>query len=293
MMTTLALQSWDARAKEADQADALAALEQGHVLYLPALAFAMSAAESVFLSDRYADPASKNISYSLNTDQLRGLGAADRPEEHASLAAMMARYARAARRLFDSLFPQYEPFLETGRTSFRPAEIAGRAAPSYRKDDTRLHVDAFPSSPVRGSRILRIFSNVSPDGKERAWRVGESFEAVAKRFVGSIRPPLPGSATMLRLLRVTRGRRAAYDHFMLGLHNRMKADSVYQNESPQTDVQFAPGSTWIVFTDQVPHAAMAGQHALEQTFYLPVSAMARPDQSPLRILEKLTGCRLS
>jgi hypothetical protein len=293
MVTTLALRSWDAQATEADQASAVAALEMGHVLYLPDLAFAMRDEERVFLSARYADPSSKNVSFSPITDELRGLGDASRPEERARLAAMMARYARVARCLFDCLLPRYEPFLETGRTSFRPAEIAGRAAPSYRKDDTRLHVDAFPSSPVRGKRILRMFSNVSPDGKEREWRVGEPFEAVARRFVSRIRPPLRGSATLLRLLHVTRGRRAAYDHFMLGLHNRMKVDSAYQNGSPQTDVRFAPGSTWIVFTDQVPHAALAGQHAFEQTFYLPVSAMAIPDQSPLRVLEKLTGCRLA
>ena len=292
MMTTLARQSWDEEVADADQASAQAALELGNVVYLPELAFILSEDERVFLSARYADPSSKNISFSPLTGELRGLGDGTRLEEHSRLAEMMARYAQVTRRLFGTLFPGYEPALETGRTSFRPAEIAGRSAPSYRKDDTRLHVDAFPSSPVQGKRILRVFSNVSPEGKAREWRVGEPFEAVAKRFVSSIRPPLRGSATLLRLLRVTRGRRAAYDHFMLNLHNRMKADSTYQSSSPQSDVRFAPGSTWIVFTDQVPHAAMAGQHALEQTFYLPVTAMAMPEQSPLRILEKLTGCAL-
>ena len=31
------------------------------------------------------------------------------------------------------------------------------------------------------------------------------------------------------------------------------------------------GSTWLTFTDQVSHAAMAGQYQFEQTFLLPVS----------------------
>jgi len=47
--------------------------------------------------------------------------------------------------------------------------------------------------------------------------------------------------------------------------------------------------SWIAFTDQVSHAAMAGQYQLEQTFLLPVDAMRSPEQSPLRILERLMG----
>ena len=34
------------------------------------------------------------------------------------------------------------------------------------------------------------------------------------------------------------------------------------------------GSTWMTFTDQVSHAAMAGQYQFEQTFLLPVSGDA-------------------
>lgn len=33
------------------------------------------------------------------------------------------------------------------------------------------------------------------------------------------------------------------------------------------------GSTWLTFTDQMKHAAVAGQYQFEQTFLLPVSAM--------------------
>ena len=65
------------------------------------------------------------------------------------------------------------------------------------------------------------------------------------------------------------------------------------DERPQTAYEFPVGSTWMAFTDQVSHAAMAGQHLLEQTFYLPVTAMADEARSPLRILERLTGRELT
>ena len=45
----------------------------------------------------------------------------------------------------------------------------------------------------------------------------------------------------------------------------------------------------MAFTDQVSHAAMAGQFQLEQTFLLPIDAMLDPQRSPLRILERLIG----
>ena len=99
----------------------------------------------------------------------------------------------------------------------------------------------------------------------------------------SVEPPL------LAALHETKGRRSEYDHLMLGLHDRAKADIDYQRNSPQQEVHFAPGTTWICYSDQVMHAAMAGQFMLEQTIHLPLSALYRPELSPLRVLERMAG----
>ena len=94
---------------------------------------------------------------------------------------------------------------------------------------------------------------------------------------------------MLNLLRITKTPRSAYDALMLQLHDRMKEDTAYQARAPQSSFDFPAGSAWMAFTDQVSHAAMAGQYQLEQTFLLPVDAMSAPETSPLRILEHLKG----
>ena len=73
----------------------------------------------------------------------------------------------------------------------------------------------------------------------------------------------------------------------------MKQDAVFQATSPQTVFDFPAGSTWAAFTDQVSHAAIAGQYQLEQTFLLPVDALIEEGRSPLRILECLKGRRLA
>lgn len=265
---------------------AVTALENGSILHFPILAFQLLPYENAFLSPAFADPKAKNISFNHLTNSLRCTPCSK--EQYHRLKAMLLRFSEQAEQLVQRLFVPYAPALQLGRTSFRPVEIAGRAS-SYRKDDTLLHVDAFPATPNQGRRILRVFSNINPAGQTRHWRIGEPFAEVATRFLPLVSKPWPGSATLLKWLKITKSRRTTYDHLMLQIHDRMKADLSYQANAFQQDIHFSPGATWIVQTDHVSHAAIAGQHVLEQTFYLPVTAMVNPALSPLRILEKLTG----
>jgi 3-deoxy-D-manno-oct-2-ulosonic acid (Kdo) hydroxylase len=270
-------------------ADAAATLEAGDVLLLPRLLFETLPHETALFTPRILG-SSKNASFDPVTGKVGGTTATG--EEAEKLRAFMSRFSESAAGLVADLLPTYGSRLRRGRASFRPAEIAGRAS-SWRKDDTRLHVDSFPATPSAGRRILRLFSNVNPDRRARTWRVGDDFDAVARRFAPSLRVPLPGVGHLLALVRVTKSPRTAYDALMLQLHDRMKADEAFQSSSPQTMVDFPAGSTWLTFTDAVSHAAMAGRYQLEQTFLLPVDAMQDPDRSPLRVLERLKGRRLA
>ncbi|QJD30982.1 Kdo hydroxylase family protein [Methylococcus geothermalis] len=276
---------WDVSFSAEKRGDALNEIEQGKVLYFPNLGFGIEENEKAFLSPQ-AVAKSKNVSFDAASGDLHGTGPAVADVE--ALRGMMARFAARAAGLVARLLPEYSAALVQGRTSFRPVEAAGRAS-SWRKDDTRLHVDAFPSSPVQGRRLLRVFSNVNPEGRPRCWRLGEAFEPMARRFLPSIPAPLPGSGPLLQWLGLTKSRRSAYDHYMLQLHDRMKADMAYQAEVDQAPFDFPPSTTWMVFTDQASHAVMSGQYLLEQTFYVPVEAMRDPAKSPLKILERLTG----
>jgi hypothetical protein len=155
-----------------------------------------------------------------------------------------------------------------------------------------LHVDAFPSRPTAGRRILRVFTNVSPDGMPRVWKLGPPFEELAARFLPQMRRPLPGRAWLLERSGQTLGRRTPYDHYMLGLHDAAKLDADFQRSAPATEHAFAAGATWMVFSDVATHAALAGQFVLEQTLHLPIAAMQHEDLSPLRVLERRLGRRL-
>lgn len=262
------------------------ALERGQVVYLPALAFPLQEAETQYLSAEIADPKSKNVRYDIRTNTLAGTTLTDDLRD--GLQSMISRFADNSRLLVDQLFPHYRGHITQARTSFRPVEAQGRLS-SYRKDDTRLHVDAFPATPTAGKRILRVFTNVNPKGVPRHWRVGEPFEKVVEQLLQRLPKPNWLAAKLLQIFNITRGERTPYDHYMHHLHNAMKADLEYQKNASQEDIYFPPGSTWLVFSDQVSHAAMSGQYMFEQTFYLPVKNMQNEHLAPLRVLERATG----
>jgi hypothetical protein len=285
----LPISEWHGPFDAALRTRAIDALEAGRVL-LAQLPFRVAPDEVFLLAPRIMGNERKNISLDPATAAISNT-ALDTAET-AKLTTMMRRFGDAAEQMLRDLLPGYAAALQRARTSFRPAEIAGREY-SPRHDDRLLHVDAFPSRPMRGHRILRVFCNVARDGAPRSWRVGEPFPDFAQQILPRTRAALPGSAWLLEQLGITKGRRSEYDRIMLGLHDAGKLDAAYQSAAPKADVTFAAGTTWLCFTDQVLHAALAGHCALEQTFHLPVAAMAHPERSPLRVLERLAGRALT
>jgi hypothetical protein len=277
------IETWEQHIPENVQKKAIESLENGHVLYLPTLPFPLLENEFSFLSPDKVDPKSKNISYDSRKDRLSGTLCSGK--EATDLKAMIKRYGAASHQFLERLIPHYTSFLIQSKTSFRPVEICGRKS-SYRKDDTLLHVDSFPSNPTKGQRILRIFTNINPQGKPRVWRLGEPFENVAEKILPKVSSPIWGVASFLKFAGITKDYRTPYDHYMLQIHDTMKGDKHYQKTVPQSEVQFPAGSSWIVFTDQVSHAAMSGWGVLEQTFFLPVYGIKNASTNPLQVLEK-------
>ena len=252
-------------------------------MFFPNLAFHLSETEKPFLDAGVSDGKAKNISLDHASGKMQASSLTG--DKAKALAAMIERFGSQATQLVHDLLPYRH--VERARTSFRPVEVKGR---HYSKisDDRLLHIDAFPSRPMRGRRILRFFANVAP-ASPRHWHVGQPFEDFARTFLPRIGPHLPGKSWLYDRLGVTRGRRSLYDELMLSLHDAGKLDSGFQKNSPHQKVAFPPGSCWLVFTDQVLHAALGGEFALEQTFHLDVSEMAEPERAPIKVLERLSG----
>jgi len=276
---------WAPQVDAGTKAELRRELEQGAVLFFPQLRFQFEPGEERFLDSRWSDGKSKNINLRANDQAVRGATGGE--QDLKDLYRLIRRYAEYSEKLVLSLFPEYGPHMVRAGTSLRPSEIAGRPV-SWRKDDTRLHVDSFPSNPLLGQRLLRVFHNIDPQAP-RVWRVGEPFGDFAKRFVPKTKGMWPGQAKVMELLHITKRRRSEYDHRMLQLHDLAKADLAYQVNVPQQEFHFPPGSTWIVFSDQVLHAAMRGRAMMEQTYYLSPKAIGDHTHSPEAVLSRMLG----
>jgi len=283
MLESLPLGDWTGPFDTETKARALSALEGGAVLFFPNLAFTLLDSEKQFLDAKVSDGKAKNISLDHSTGKMQASSLTG--EKADQLAAMIERFGSQATGLVQGLFPYRN--VERARTSYRPVQVKGR---SYSKisDDRLLHIDAFPSRPMRGRRILRFFANVAPSS-ERHWHVGEPFEDFARAFLPRVGPHWPGKSWLYDRLGITHGRRSLYDELMLSLHDAAKLDSDFQQSCPHQAINFPPGSCWLVFTDMVLHAALGGEFALEQTFHLNVEELAQPERAPIRVLERLSG----
>ncbi len=269
-------------------------LEGGAILFFSQPPFGLSTEDIRFLVS--LTPADsrlhKNISYRPEQDLLRGF---DDPAHEARVHQIVRHYAMQVRDFVTRFLAPYGGRFQMDYTSFRPLEEEGRDLPLHKRNDL-LHVDAFPSRPTRGGRILRVFTNVNP-AKDRVWKVGERFPELAGKFADSAGLKKFASGSAIRGLKGILSRmglplpdRAPYDDFMLHFHDWLKENGDFQAaQEDKEKLQFPPMSTWLVFTDGVPHAALSGQFAMEQTFIIPVEALVTPDVSPIRVLERLAG----
>lgn len=238
----------------------------------------------------------KNISYRPASNELRGLKAPHEVEDR--VLQILRAYSEQVAQFLGRFLTPYAGKFSMDYASFRPLEEAGRKLPLHKRNDL-LHVDAFPSRPTHGGRILRVFTNLNPAG-DRVWLTGHGFPELARRYAhraGLTEVARPGLnlrfGRLLRAVRIPVPERSPYDKFMLRFHDFLKEASEFQQSGGSTRLDFPPLSTWLVFTDGVPHAVLSGQYALEQTFIIPTQALVSPEDAPIRVLEQLCEKKLA
>jgi hypothetical protein len=273
-------------------------LEANRILYFSHPPFEFSDADREFLiSQKRADSAvHKNVSYRPAENKVRGIEGS--PEMMERLTGVMRNYSSQVVNFVRQFLAPYDGGYKLDFASFRPLEEEGRALPIHKRNDL-LHVDAFPTRPTHGGRILRVFTNIHPT-KPRVWNVGENFPELVDHLAqdaGLTRFAASGDTTRWAAIPRAFGapipHRSAYDRFMLRFHDYLKENSAFQTDSPKIRIEFPPLATWLVYTDGVPHAVLGGQHALEQTFIISRRALVKPEISPIGVLEKLCGRALA
>jgi len=273
-------------------------LEHGKVLFFPTIPFEFTDDDAKFLlSQKHTGSRfHKNISYRPGADVLKGMESGGRDRER--LHEIMRKFSAEVTQFIGKFLSPYAGKLTRDFASFRPLEEQGRDLPLHKRNDL-LHVDAFPTRPTRGGRILRVFVNINPN-TSRVWNVGEPFHQFLPRIIKSqtINPPRRGAigaalAAFASKLGLPVPDRSRYDEYMLYLHDWLKENQDFQQNSPKFELQFAPHCCWMVYTDGVPHAVMSGKYALEQTFIVPVEALVSPQAAPFNVLQDVAGLRMA
>jgi len=270
-------------------------LESGNILYFSQPPFELPLEDREFLVSRPWSELRlhKNVSYRPGDGVLRGVGGD--PATVNRVHAILRNFSDHVLQFAANLLAPYAGGWIVDFASFRPLEEQGRDLPLHKRNDL-LHVDAFPSRPTRGGRILRIFTNLNPS-KVRVWNTAGDFDALARKYANDAGlRKFASESAFTRALHGLSGmigggaaRRSPYDAFMLRFHDYLKENSDFQSNYPKSRLEFPPLCTWLVFTDGVAHAAMSGQYALEQTLLIPPSALVAPQRAPYRILESIAG----
>jgi hypothetical protein len=270
-------------------------LERGNILYFPCTPFDLPEADRELLRATGLSSSShhKNIAYRPAEDKVTGFDPAAVPDSE-PLRAAMRLYSERALGFLWKLLPRYMERARIDFASFRPQEEEGRDLPTKKRNDL-LHVDAFPTRPTRGDMILRFFTNIHQT-QPRVWMTSDPMGTLAPRYapdagLGEAAKQPKGSikSQILGAFGGVEAKRSAYDRFMLGFHDYLKFNGEYQASCAKYRFEFPPDSSWMVFTDVVPHAVLSGRYALEQTVIVSRESLAARANAPIEILQALCG----
>ncbi|MGH9432877.1 MAG: Kdo hydroxylase family protein [Terriglobia bacterium] len=279
-------------------------LEEGEILFFPQTPFILPSEDCDYLRNVRQTRSShyKNISYRPEESRVKGFDG--HTAGHATLFRIFQSYSNRVTSFVASFLAPYASQMTVDYASFRPIEEEGRPLPTRLRNDL-LHVDSFPTRPSHGNRILRVFTNLNPV-HPRVWLTGERFDHIARKYAapaGLLEVSRAALSPLGRLrdfcvrmaqsLRLPVAARSPYDQFMHRFHHYLKASNEFQGSCPKSQWEFPPFSTWLLYTDLVPHAVISGQYALEQTFMVPRRALVLPGRAPISVLEQMCGAPLA
>ncbi len=269
------------------------ALERGRIVHFARCPIPLPPAEDQdFLRQGLAPYLrKKNVSYYPDADRLTGLQAPAAIVERAR--RILREHSGRVRGFLRERMPDFSRGWISGTSSFRPIEEQNRGLSPHASNEL-VHVDAGAYGATHGDRILRFFVNLNP-ARERVWISKGTFEDLLRRHsaeAGILRrglePRAPERAFSALVQWAGRAFPMArvidsspYDRCMRRFHNWMKDTPSFQ-QPPYERFSFAPYAAWMVLTDGVSHACVAGQHALVDTFLVPLRNCRRP--APFHLL---------
>lgn len=299
MLTTYTRPEWES----AGPTDLSDALERGEIVHFPECPISLPAdADLHFLREEVAEHMTrKNVSYYHGARRLTGIGGEAEVVERTR--RILVEHGGRVQEFLKRVMPGFTRGWEVGTTSVRPLQERGRDLSAHASNE-RVHVDAGAFGATHGNRILRFFVNYNPV-EDRVWITKGAFPELYRRYgevagVGAGRPEgdlemgignrlwsgFLGGATSLGLRMARQIDTSPYDRAMRRFHNWMKDTPEFQEaEEGHREFRFPPLSAWMVLTDQLSHACTSGQHALVDTFVIPLENCRLREETPYYIMK--------
>jgi hypothetical protein len=276
-------------------------LERGRIVSFPECPVELPSAEDLDFLRRETPGliTAKNLSYHPEDDHVGGIRGS--PEQAARVGRLLKAHAVRVQDFLRRKIPDLTREWTVGTTSFRPLQEKGRNLSAHASNEL-VHVDAGAYGATHGDRVLRFFVNVNRT-EDRVWVSKGAFPELYERHgrEAGIRTGSPKSLREGMLDRLWTGTTRAlsvvwptskhldsspYDRAMRRFHNFMKDTPAFQASTEgHAEFRFKPMTAWMVFTDMVSHACIEGQHALVDTFVVPLRSCRLQELAPLNILK--------
>lgn len=289
-----------------DGASITEALESNHIVFFPSSPVPLPD-EATLRYLRTGLPARlklKNISYHPEVDRITGFEGDGSTAQRLTL--ILKEHLSGVTAFLRAKVPHLADDWTIGTCSVRPIEEHGRNLKPHASNEL-VHVDAGAYGATDGDRILRFFVNFN-DHEDRVWATQGPIERIVDRFgreAGLLDPEgrlawrltkgpkdralsglVQGLAHLNPLARVLDT--SPYDRAMRRLHNYMKDNAAFREDRRDyEELRFPPYSAWMVFTDGVSHASLAGQFAFVTTIIVRRRRMKYPQFAPFNVLMAL------
>jgi len=277
-------------------------LERGRIVAFPECPIGLPSREDLgFLREEMPKVLKlKNISYHPESRRIVGIRGDRAVIER--VESILRAHSERVQQFLGKMIPALASGWMIGTSSFRPMQEKGRELSAHASNEL-VHVDAGAYGATHGDRILRFFVNVNPV-EDRVWITKGSFPDLFKRFgerAGLLPPAGNGfleeglfdrvrTATVNAISAVVPPAKlldsSPYDRAMRRFHNFMKDTPEFQSDQAgHQEFRMKPFWAWMVFTDMVSHAVISGQHALVDTFVVPLGNCRLKEMAPINVLK--------
>ena len=278
-------------------------LERGRIVVFPECPVELPSPEDLdFLRDEMHKHLNyKNISFHPEADKVSGIKGSREVVQRTY--RILREHSRRVQKFLRRAIPVLAKDWLVGTCSFRPLQEKGRNLTPHASNEL-VHIDAGAYGATHGDRIMRFFVNVNP-AEDRVWLTKGAFPEVYERHGKSagVLPPEGSTAHLdeklldrlrtgtLRVLSRLNSQMklldsSPYDRAMRRFHNYMKDTPAFQASAEgHQELRFKPFWAWMVLTDMVSHACIAGQYALADTFVVPLKNCRLKEMAPINILK--------